>query len=264
MQNHSDTMAQPLIRNMMLGAVFDGQSVDVGTLPQGVQWKHVSVTDVIRIDDMYTALDAEPAGVVDGAGTRWMDYSVYADVTLTSGAPTTQVPTALHMHDKLLLVSLTMRNLSDAETAAVRAVRGMGRAHNQAARDARGELQAYVTADPHRWQEVKGHMANAVPPQADLLKMKLRVSTWEDTNPFVAGTGHYLPTKGSPSCDSSRLGGQGRREKPPRRARIHAFLLRRRFFLDQALPAPRDRWLFEGHPVSALEVRRRCVDGHDD
>ena len=86
MQNHSDTMAQPPIRNMILGAVPDGQRVDMGTLPQGVRWKHVSVTDVIRIDDVYTAPDAEPAGVVDGADTRWMDCSVYADVTLTSGA----------------------------------------------------------------------------------------------------------------------------------------------------------------------------------
>ena len=72
---------------MMVGAVCDGQRVDVGTLPLGVRWKHVSVTDVIRIDDVYTTADAEPAGVVDLAGTKWMDSSVYADVTLTLGAP---------------------------------------------------------------------------------------------------------------------------------------------------------------------------------
>ena len=39
-QNSSDTMAQPPIENIMLGAVRDGHRVDVGTLPQGVQWKH--------------------------------------------------------------------------------------------------------------------------------------------------------------------------------------------------------------------------------
>ena len=85
-QNHSDTMAQPPIRNMMLGAVCDGQRVDVGTLPQRVRWKHVSVTDVVRIDDVYTAPNAEPAGVLDRSGTKWMECSVYASVTLTSGA----------------------------------------------------------------------------------------------------------------------------------------------------------------------------------
>ena len=72
----------------------------------------------------------------------------------------------------------------------------MERAHIQSAKDARGELQAYVTANPQRWHEVKGHVANALPPQADLFRKKLRASTWEDTKPLIAGTGHYPPTKG--------------------------------------------------------------------
>ena len=181
---------------MMLGAVRDGKRVDVGTLPQGVRWKHVSVTDINRIDDVYTTADADPAGFVDGAGTKWMDRSVYADVTLTSRAPATEVPGAFLIQDKLLCVSLTMRNLSDAKTAAIRAVPGMERAHIQSAKDTRSELQTYGTADPPRWQEVKGHMANTLPPQADLFWKKLRASTWEDTKPLVAETGHYPPTKG--------------------------------------------------------------------
>ena len=53
-----------------------------------------------------------------------------------------------------------------------------------------------MTDDPQRWQKVKGHMAKAVPPQADLFRKKLRASAWEDTKPLVAGTGHYPPTKG--------------------------------------------------------------------
>ena len=100
------------------------------------------------------------------------------------------------MQDKLLWVSFTMRNLSEAQTAAIRAVPGMERAHIQSAKDARGELQAYVTADPDGFKEVKGHMANTLPPQADLFRKKLRAPTWEDTKPLVAGTGHYPPTKG--------------------------------------------------------------------
>ena len=114
---------------MMLGAACDGERVDVGALPQGVQWKHVIVTDVLRIDDAYTAPDAKPAGVVDWAGTRWLECSKYDDVTLTLGAPATKVPAAFLMQDKLLWVSLTMRNLSEAQTAAVRAVPGMETAH---------------------------------------------------------------------------------------------------------------------------------------
>ena len=144
-------MAQAPIRNMMLGALRDDQRVDVGTLPQGVQWKHASVTDVIRMDDVYTVPNAEPAGVVDRAGTKWMDCSVYADVTLISGAPATEVPAAFLMQDKLLWVSLMIRNLFDAQTAAICAMPGMPRAHIRLAKDASGELQAYVMADPHRW-----------------------------------------------------------------------------------------------------------------
>ena len=158
----------PDTADMMLGAVRDGQRVDVGALPQGVRWKHVSMTDVICIDDVYTTADADPAGVVDGACTKWMDSSVYTDVTPTSRAPATEVPAAFLMQDNLLWVSLTMKNLSEAQTAAIRAVPGMERAHIHSAKDARSELQTYVTADPQRWQDVKGHMANALPTQADL------------------------------------------------------------------------------------------------
>ena len=39
-------------------------------------------------------------------------------------------------------------------------------------------------------------MANAQPPRADLFRKKLQASTWEDTKPLFAGTGHYPPTKG--------------------------------------------------------------------
>ena len=88
-------------------------------------------------------------------------------------------------------------NLSDAQAAAVRAVPGMERAHIQLAKKATGELQEYVAAQPQRWQEVKGHMANALPPQADLFKKKVRESTWEDTKPLVAGAGHIRPPRAS-------------------------------------------------------------------
>ena len=108
----------------------------------------------------------------------------------------TEVRASFLMQDNLLWVSLMMRNLSDSQTAAIHAVPGMERAHIQSTKDASGELQAYVTGDPERWQEVKGHMANALPPQADLFRKKLRASTWEDTKPLVAGKGNYQPTKG--------------------------------------------------------------------
>ena len=88
----------------------------------------------------YGVQDAEPAGAVDGAGTKWKDCSVCADVTVTSGAPAREVPVAFLMQDKLPWVSLMMRNLSDAQAAAVRTVLGMDRAHIQSAKDARGEL----------------------------------------------------------------------------------------------------------------------------
>ena len=112
------------------------------------------------------------------------------------GGPTIEVPAAFLMQDKLLWVSLIIRNLSDAQTAAVRIVAGMGRAHIPSAKDARSELWAYETANPQRWQEVKGHKVNALTPQADLFRKKLRASTWEDTKPLVARMGHYPPTKG--------------------------------------------------------------------
>ena len=138
----------PPICNMMPGAVCDGHRVDVGPLRQEVQWNHVSVMHVIRIDDVYMTPDAELAGVVDGAGTRWMDCCVYGDVTPTLGG----FPAAFTMQDKLLSVPLAMRILSDTQKAAIPAVSGTESAHIQSAKDARCELQAYMTADPQRWQ----------------------------------------------------------------------------------------------------------------
>ena len=117
---------------------------------------------------------------------------MYADVTLSSGATATDVPASFLMHDKILWVALIMKTLSDVQTTAIRMVPGMEQAHTGAATQARAEIQEYVTADPQRWAEVRGHMAN----HADLFKKKLRASTWEDTKPLVAGSGHYLPTRG--------------------------------------------------------------------
>ena len=217
-QSSSDTMAQPPIRNMMLGAVRDIQRVDVGTLPQQVRWKPVSVTDVIRSDDVYTKADGELVALVDGAGTKWMDSSVYADVTLTSGAPATKVLAAFLMQDKLLWVSRMMRYLSEVQTAAIRAVPGMGRAHIQSAKDTTGELQAYVTADPHRWQEVQGHMVNALHPQTDLFLKKPQASMWEDTKPLVAGMAlstHQWHDRGR--TEDHDHGGHSRRDTSPPR-----------------------------------------------
>ena len=189
-------MAQPQIRGMLLGEVRDGQRVDVATLPQGERWKHVAIMDVVRIDDVYAVPDADETNTIDGAGTKWKDCGVYADVTLSSGAAATNVPAAFLMQDKVLWVALTMKTLSDAQTTAVRMVPGMERAHTGAAKQARTEVLEHVNADPQRWAEVRGHMANALPNQADLFKKKLRASTWEDTKALVGGTGHYPPARG--------------------------------------------------------------------
>ena len=59
-------------------------------------------------------------------------------------------------------------------------------------------------------------MANALPPQADLFERKLRASTWEDTKPLVAGTGHYPPTKGMTMTTEDRdPGGHSRSDTLP-------------------------------------------------
>ena len=52
------------------------------------------------------------------------------------------------------------------------------RAHIESAENARGDLQKYLAADPPRGQEVKGHMANVLRPQADVFQKKPRASTW--------------------------------------------------------------------------------------
>ena len=186
-------MAQPAIRNMLLGAVRDGQRVDV---PQGERWKHVGIVDVVRIDDVYAVPDADDANTTDGAGTRWRESGVYADVTLSSGAAATDVPASFLVQDKVLWVALTMKTLSDAQKTTIRMIPGMERAHIGTAKQARTEVLEYVNTDPQRWAEVRGHMANALPNQADLFKKKLRASTWEDTKALVGGSGHYPPTRG--------------------------------------------------------------------
>ena len=117
-------------------------------------------------------------------------------MTLSSGSSATDVLVAFIMQDKLLWVSFTMWDLSDAQAAAIHTVLGMERAHVQWAKAARMELPEYLTAHPQQWKGANGHMANALPPQADIFKQKMRASTWEDTKPHVAGTSHYSPTKG--------------------------------------------------------------------
>ena len=144
------TSCDVCIRNMMLRAVRDARGLDVGTLPLGVRWKHVSVTDIICIDDVYAAPNAKTTAALDGAETKWKGCSVYADVTMTFGTPASEVPAVFLMQDKLLWMSLTMRNLSNAQVAAGRTILGMERAHIRSAKSARAELQDYMVANPHK------------------------------------------------------------------------------------------------------------------
>ena len=131
----STVMAQPPIRNMLLGPVRNGQLVDVAMLPLGEHLKHVGMVHIVRIDDVYVVPDASPENTVDGARTRWKEDGVYADVTLSSGAPTTDVPVPFLMRDKILLVSLTMKTLS-AQVPVARIIPGMERAHVGSAKEA--------------------------------------------------------------------------------------------------------------------------------
>ena len=89
-----------------------------------------------------------------------------------------------------------MKTLSDAQTTAICMIPGMERAHTGAAKQAGAEVQEYVNADPQRWAEGRGHMANTLPNHADLFKKKLRASTWEDTKPLVGGVGALPPHQG--------------------------------------------------------------------
>ena len=102
-----------------------------------------------------------------------------------------------------------------------------------------------MTADPQRRQEVKGHMANALPPQADHFRKKLRPSTWEDTKPRVAGTGHYPPTK--------RMTGEG--QKTMIMVAIHAVTtcLQGR----DRVPSGSQRWRGAGRASLRKKRRRR-------
>ena len=66
----SAIIAQPPIRNMLLGVVRNGQWVDVATLPLGERWQHVGIVDVVRIDNVCAIPDASQENTVDGVGTR--------------------------------------------------------------------------------------------------------------------------------------------------------------------------------------------------
>ena len=89
---------------------------------------------------------------------------MYADATLFWGGGGTNVPVLFLMQDKMPLVSLAMKSLSDAQkTTAIRVIPGLERADVYAAKQAKSEILEYVNTDPQRWADVKGHMADALP-----------------------------------------------------------------------------------------------------
>ena len=89
-----------------------------------------------------------------------------------------------------------MKDLSEAQAAAVRRIPGMERPYTRLAKRAKGRgdrVRDRRPTDPQRWAKVKGHMVKALPQQADLLRKKMRLKRHEAPS---RGNGALSPHQG--------------------------------------------------------------------
>ena len=61
-RNHTVAARQPPITGAFLSAKEANQRFDLNTLPADRWWKHIAVSDVIRVDDMYDNAPGRPSG----------------------------------------------------------------------------------------------------------------------------------------------------------------------------------------------------------
>ena len=93
-RNHTMATRQPPITGAFLSAKEANQRVDLNTLPADRRWKHIAVSDVIRVEDVYNSGQGDLAAndLTDAKGAQWHDYRALAGVTLATSASESRVP----------------------------------------------------------------------------------------------------------------------------------------------------------------------------
>ena len=126
-RNHTMAARQPPITGAFLSAKEANQRVDLNTLPADRQWKHIAVSDVIRVDVVYDNApgDLAASNLRDAKGAQWHDFGVLADVTLATSATASRVPISFFLQDQVLLLSWVCKDIWEDQVATLRNLPGL-------------------------------------------------------------------------------------------------------------------------------------------
>ena len=121
-KNHTMAARQPPIIGAFLSAREANHRVDLNTLPTDRRWKHIAVTDVIRVNDVYVSAqrDLATADLTDAKGAQWHDYGALADVTLATSATASRVRISFILQDQVLLSAWACKDIGEDQVATLR------------------------------------------------------------------------------------------------------------------------------------------------
>ena len=201
--NHTMAARQPPITGAFLSAKEANQRVDLNTLPADCRWKHIAVTDVIRVDDVYDNAQGDLAAnaLTDAKGAQWHDYGALANVTLAPSATASRVPISFILQDQVLVSAWTCKDIREDQVATLQKLPGLKNLVQSTWRRARDELIAHVTENVIRWAAVQAVLARTVPSAP--FKKKLKGATWVEADPILKGE-KTLPPIGGMSAEAQR------------------------------------------------------------
>ena len=132
-----------------LSARVANQRVNLNTMPTDRSWKHIAVTDVLRVDDVYDSAhgDLATADLTDTKGAQWHDYGALVDVTLATSAIVSRVPILFILQDQVLLLACVCKDIREDQVATLRRLPRLENLVQSTWRRARDELIAHVTQD---------------------------------------------------------------------------------------------------------------------
>ena len=127
-RNHTMAARQKPITGAFLSAKEANQRVDdLNTLPADCKWKHIVVSDLIRVDDVYDSAQGDLAAnnLTDAKGAQWHDYGALADVTLATSATASRVAISFILQDQVLLSAWACKDIREDQVATPRKLYGL-------------------------------------------------------------------------------------------------------------------------------------------
>ena len=194
-RNHTMAARQLPITGAFLGAKEANQPVDFNTLPAACWWKHIVVSDVIRVDDndVYDGSPGDLAAnnLTEAKGAQWHDFRALADVTVASSATTSRVPILFILQDHVLFSAWACKDIREDQVATLRKLPILENLVQSTWRWARDELIAHMTKDGVRWVAVQAVLARTVP--SSPFKKKLKAATCVEAELILKGEKTFPP-----------------------------------------------------------------------